>query len=272
MNPRMARIPFALEDRLAQAVRRWHESIFAGIEEETFAIAGQYGFSRKGRILVADAAPMGLIRRLADLIGKRGEDAAKMRVRLNKELLAAERGWFTRFFQVGQAEAKEFLKSMSIPAAQVFEGRLEEMRALYLDSAVERALGEQDDLKASFLLKLNDWAEGRAEKLDVSDLVMEMQETSARRAKFFARDQYSRFERSLAVSTLQAADAPYVEVLNSNDTRVRPSHRNAPEGWGRTIYRTEAITQDPRWKDFNCRCAFVGRWDLSADQERRLVA
>lgn len=268
MTSTMPRIPFSLEDRLAQMVRHWHRALWEGMLDDAKAAAGEFGYHVERSTLVADADPMALIRRLADLIGRRGVKASEARVRLNAQLVAAERGWFRRFSKVGDTRTKERIFGFTLPSAQIFQDRIGELRELYLNQAVERALGEQDDLKASFLLRLSDWAEGRAEKLDVDGLVQQMQETSARRAKFFARDQYSRFERSLALASIRHAEAPYVEVLTANDARVRPTHRE----WNHSVFTPDALLSDPRWDDYNCRCAFVARWELTAQQQGRFVA
>jgi uncharacterized protein with gpF-like domain len=283
----MPRVPFKDEDRLAQTVRAWHEELFEGLLEAAREAAARFGFrydAKHGR-LVADADVSGVIGLLADLIGVRGADARQMRETLNRRLVGAEGAWLSRAMGLGGRVGATFA-AMDLPSALVFRGRIERMRELYLDEAVARVAGEQDDLKAQFLAKMGDWIEGRTEKLDVGGLVAEMQETSARRAKFFARDQYSRMERDLAVASYEEAQADYVEWLTSNDARVRPvpgakarpgDYHGLPLGNHRArnhrIYTVEALLADPEWKAYNCRCGFVPRYEpLTADQRRRLVA
>jgi hypothetical protein len=246
----MTRIPFRLEDRLARQVLRWHVALFQGLKEAAEEMAKHFGFrfERKTGFLVADADIEGIIRRLAELIGRRGPDAQELRRALNYQLIQAESGWLHRFAESGDPTLRGILASMTIPSAEVFKGKVDYMRELYLDEAVERVLGEQDELRAQFLLKVGEWIEGGAERLDVEEVLEQMRKTSATKARFFARDQYSRMERSLSLATIQQAEAPYVEVLSANDGRVRPSHRE----WNHAIYTPEGLLADPRWKDYNC--------------------
>lgn len=267
------RIPLPLENKLARSIEIAHEELFEGLVKAAVEIGKKYGYRYAGEgTIVQDRASEDLVRELAELVGARGPDAKALRVRLNTQLVAAQRAWLARLLESGAPRIRGILLQLSLDKDAVFADKLDGLRRLYLDGAVERVLGEQDDLKASFLLRLIDWAEGRAEKLEVKDLVDEMKETSARRARFFARDQFSRFERSMTLASFEAAEAPYVEVFNSNDIKVRPSHRNAPEGWGRMIYTRAGLEADPRWKDYNCRCGFVPRYELTAEQKTRLVA
>lgn len=265
----MVRIPFYAESRLAHQVERWHLAVFADLLPEIRKLAEEYDLRMEKGELVRDALNVqGLLWRIADLIGSRGLDEEELRGSLNEQLIRAEAGWFKRFETEGQAGVRNMILGMELSSQEVFARVIEEMRALYLDEAVERVLGEQDDLKASFILRLGEWIEGGSKRLDVDGLIEEMRERSGKRGKLFARDQYSRMERSLSLATIQHADAPYVEVLSSNDARVRPTHRE----WNHQVFTPEGLLADERWKDYNCRCAFVARWDLNEAQKARFVA
>ncbi len=219
-------------------------------------------------VVVHDAAPDMIIRRLMDLMGGRLVDVGRLRTRLNGLLVGAQRGFLTDLLEDADARTIEALNSMSIPSFEVFSQRLAELRTLYLDGAVERIAGEADDLKKSFLQKLVAWAEGETKTLNVSKLMAEMKDTSARRARFFARDQFSRFNRSLMVASYIQAEAPYCEWLTSNDERVRQAHveRN------HKIFSMHGLLADPEWQSYNCRCGFAPVYELTASQRRRLVA
>jgi hypothetical protein len=272
MTLRVPRIPFRLEDRLARSVSAIHQDLFDGLVKFAARVAEKYGYHFEGGALVADAEPHALMNALVDLMGETGPDVEKLRARLNAQLVGAERAFFTRFMGKGDSRTVNVLTSMSIDKDAAFAGKIQGLRELYLDEALERILGEQDDLRASFLMRLVDWAEGRAEKLEVADLVKGMKEQADGRAKFFARDQFSRFERSLTLASFEAAQAPYVEVFNSNDIRVRESHRNGTNGWGRKLFTRAGLLQDSRWGDYNCRCGFVPRWELTDEMRGRFVA
>ena len=267
------RVPFNIEDAFAQTLAAQYRGMFRGLVKAIGETAAREGFKVEhedgGTVLVSDADPRAILHRLMDLMGETGPDVERLRARLNAQMMAAERRFFRDMVADADKRTASLLIQMSLPKRQVFEERIAGLRALYLDQAVDRIAGEQDDLKKRFLQKLVDWVEGKTDRLYVSKLLDEMKETSARRAKFFARDQFSRFNRSLLVATYQQAEAQYVEVLDVGDGRVRPTHRE----WNRKIYTTEGLTRDPRWLDYACRCGFAPVYGpLTADQRRRFVA
>src|ERR1700690_1003121 len=112
----MARVPFKEEDRLAQTVRAWHEELFDGLQEAAREASLRFGFHYDARhgLLVADADIPGLIAMLADLIGKRGPDARKMRETLNRRLVGAEGAWVARAMGLGGKVGAEF-SAMDLP-------------------------------------------------------------------------------------------------------------------------------------------------------------
>jgi SPP1 gp7 family putative phage head morphogenesis protein len=216
----------------------------------------------------ATQGPSAVLHRLQDLIGERGVDVERLRSRLNAQLIGETRRVIADLVENGDDALRARLGSLSLPAQEVFGERIHQIRELYLDDAVKRMQGEEDHLKRSFLARLTLWAEGETPDLDVADLVKQMRETSVQRARFFARDQFARFNRSVMVASYQEADAPYVEWLTSNDQRVRESHRER----NHKVFTMAGLIADPEWKSYGCRCGFAPLWNLTADQKRRLVA
>ena len=215
--------------------------------------------------------PWAVLARLRELVGQRGVDVGRLRERLNRQFVGeTERVIRDLVANAGDRLARE-IGSLSIPALEAFGSRLAGIRELYLDDAVARIEGEEDELKRTFLERLDDWAT-RGYDLDVSDIVERMKQAADGRAKFFARDQFSRFNRSVAVASYRQAGAEYVEWLNSSDGRVRPAHGAKP-GPGEylgmplndhrvrnhKIYTQAELERDPEWKSYNCRCGFVLR-------------
>jgi SPP1 gp7 family putative phage head morphogenesis protein len=230
-------------------------------------LAAEYEKLFKDLGLHAQQGPYAVLHRLQELVGERGVDAARLRQRLNAQLVSETRRIISDLVDNGKPALREKLVSLSLPAQEVFGERIRLIRELYLDDAVKRIQGEEDDLKASFLEKLTTWAETGGE-LDVADVVGRMQETAVHRARFFARDQFSRFNRSVMVAGYQEAEAEYVEVLTSNDQRVRPTHRE----WNHKIFTVQGYLNDPRFSDYNCRCGAAPLWHLTTSQKSRLVA
>jgi hypothetical protein len=233
----------------------------------------------------AAGGPWAVLRRLRELMGQRGVDVGRLRERLNQQLVReTERVVRDLLSSNGERLARQ-LGSLSIPALEAFGSRLATVRELYLDDAVRRIEGEEDELKRAFLERLDDWAT-RGYDLDVGDIIDRMKRAADGRARFFARDQFSRFNRSVAVASYREAGAGYVEWLNSSDGRVRPAHGAKP-GPGEylgmplndhrirnhKIYTQSELERDPEWHSWNCRCGFVPLWEpLTEAQRRRRVA
>ena len=196
----------------------------------------------------AQQGPYAVLHRLQDLIGERGVDAARLRARLNAQLVSETRRIISDLVDNGKPVLREKLMSMSLPSQEVFGQRIRYIRELYLDDAVMRIQGEEDDLKAGFLSRLVAWAEGESKTIDVADIVEKMRETAGNRARFFARDQFSKFNRSVMIASYESAEAKFYEWLTSNDVRVRETHRER----NHRIYTHEELLEDPEWKSYNC--------------------
>ena len=284
------RVPFATEYAFAKILAASYRGMLRGLVGELAEAAQAAGFhvkqSEGSTVAVADADPFAVLRQAIRALAGRGVDAEALRVRLRAQMRSAESDFLTRLLSDADPRLVKVFLQMSVPAKQAFGARIDGLRELYLDQAQERIEGEQDDLKKAFLRRLSDWAEGKAERLDVSGLVREMEATSARRAKFFARDQFSRFNRALLVETYRQAEAPYVEWLTVGDSRVRPvpgaklpggSYHGLALGDHRVrnhkIYTIAGLLADPEYKSYNDRCGYRPVWGpLTADQQRRFVA
>jgi SPP1 gp7 family putative phage head morphogenesis protein len=231
-------------------------------------LAAEYDKLFKALHISAAQGPYAVLNRLQELVGERGVDAQRLRQRLNTQLVSETRRIISDLVDNGSAELKMRLGSLSLPSQEVFGQRIGYLRELYLDDAVKRIQGEEDDLKAAFLSRLTAWAEGEEKEIDVSDIVEKMRETAGNRARFFARDQFSKFNRSVMVASYQEAEADYVEWLTSNDQRVRDTHRER----NHKIYTIPELLADPEYKSYGCRCGYAPLWHLTAEQERRRAA
>ena len=149
--------------------------------------------------------PYAVLNRLQELIGERGVDAQRLRARLNAQFVSETRRIVSDLVDNGPFALKNRLMSLSLPAQEVFGQRIQYIRELYLDDAVKRISGEEDDLKRAFLAKLSHWAEHGGE-LDVAEVTSQMQDTAVNRARFFARDQFSKFNRSVTGASYQSAE------------------------------------------------------------------
>lgn len=253
------------EDRMARTLAAEYEKLFGSLRAS------------------ARGGPVAVMQRLQELVGEGGVDVERLRARLNAQLTAETRRSIEDLIGRG-GKLSERLETMALPAREVFSQKMRYLRELYLDDAVERWRGEEDDLKRSFLGKLAEWAETGGE-LEVGNLIDAMEETSARRARFFARDQFAKFNRAVTVAGYQQAEVRYYEWLTSNDARVRPpaSGKDGPGEYlgmplnnhrvrNHRIYTLEELLADPEYQSYNCRCGIAPLWGLTQSQERRRVA
>lgn len=232
----------------------------------------------------ARLGPEALMERLRSLTGQRGDEAGRLREALNRQLADETRRLLEDLLRGGGTEFRHRMASLSLPAQEVFGERLAGIREVYLDEALERVRGEQDDLRRTFLEKLEEWVStGRA--VDLNEAVRRLHEEGDRHARFFARDQFSKLNRAVMVESYRQAEAPYVEWLTSNDARVRPAG-GAKSGPGEylgmplhdhrvrdgKVYTMVELLADPEYKSYGCRCGLRPLWTLTPAQQARRVA
>lgn len=177
--------------------------------------------------------------------------ASQIRDRMDGQFYDDQKQFFQKFFADADPKMSQLFTSFSIDKNQVFSKNIDNLRKLYIDNAIGRIDGETNELRKMFLQKLVDYAEGRSDTLDIDEVTREMQGTSARVARFFARDQLSRFNKALTLSTFHAAGVKTLRWATVGDERVRPTHR-ALNG------RTFSVDDLPKEiDDYNCRCGLV---------------
>jgi SPP1 gp7 family putative phage head morphogenesis protein len=229
------------------------------------ALASEYDVLFRDLRISGKQGPIAVMHKLQELIGERGVDVERLRARLNAQLVGETKSIVEALLDDPRFRMMFSKNTLGIPAAEAFAGKIDGIRELYLDDAVARIEGEQDDLKRTFLERLRDWAEGEKPEIDVGDIIERMKDTADGRAQFFARDQFSRFNRSVAVASYQQAEADYVEWITSNDIRVRDTHRER----NHRIFTTSELLADPEWKAYNCRCGFAPVWGPLTDAQQR---
>ena len=66
-----------------------------------------------------------------------------------------------------------------------------------------------------------DWVEDRSETLDIKDVMKEMNQTSIKQSKMFARTQLSNFNKSLLIASFREAGVNKVKWITAHDRAVR---------------------------------------------------
>lgn len=159
---------------------------------------------------------------------------------------------YTQRLQDDASEAlKHILNNFSIDKQKLYNENMEALRKLYLDNSIERIKYEENWLKKQFLQRLNDYAVGKVEKLDLEDLTEGLLHDGSRMSQFFARDQLARFNKATTLATFQSAGVTKVKWVTTHDVRVRLSHK-ALDG---QIFDVNALP--PEVDDYNCRCGLV---------------
>ena len=182
-------------------------------------------------------------------------DKEKLKKRLRELLHASQNHFFDNFLDDADDTVK-IRVSFALDKDEVFQQRLDFMMNDYLGRSLERIKGEEDDLKSAFLKGLTEYALGNAPDLEsIRGVMEEMKETSVHRARFFARDQFARLNKSLAMASFQAADVEKVQWWTVGDGRVRPTHR----ALNKKIFPINDVPDEIH--DYNCRCALVPVWE-----------
>ena len=166
------------------------------------------------------------------------------------------------FFQSQSSFSKKFggdagdtmqriIKSFSIDKQKLYNDNMAEIRRLYIDNSIRRIAGEKDLLKRKLLQKIDDYVVGKSDALDIRELTKQMLGSSARMARFFARDQLSRLNKATAIATFVNTGVTKVKWVTAHDVRVRSTHA-ALDG---QIFDINALPDEV--DDYNCRCALV---------------
>lgn len=174
-----------------------------------------------------------------------------LRSRFEAQFYEGQKQFFNSFFSDADTKTQQIFTSFSLDKQAVFNQHIEELRTLYIDNALQRIEGETNELKKAFLKKLTDYALGKTDTLDIQKIVDEMGKTSVHVAKFFARDQMSRFNKALTLSSFTAAGVKTVRWMTVGDQRVRPSHKKLH----RQVFPIQELPKEV--DDYNCRCGLV---------------
>lgn len=241
--------PYTIIDQTTKTVRMVYSSLMA--EMLKFVINELVGTS------IQDAEPQTPKQFIAKLRGwLRALDPTKsnynvLKKKFSDQLGAAQKHFFEDFFE-DASQPIALRVAFALDKDKVFQSRVAGLNREYTDEAIKRIRGETDVLKKLFLEKFSGWITGDREDMhDITDLVDEMRQTSVKQSKFFARDQYLRFNKALTVASYETAEVEKVRWLTANDGRVRLSHRKL-QG---KVFPLDKLPEERH--DYNCRCGFI---------------
>lgn len=253
--------PFQVEQMAAKVVRTQIEKMIAGWRKALILEATSTGLGVKDALPELTSESVERMRaRLAELnaAAELSEDETRIRIQLSRQLAEAQEHFFADFFE----DASERLKThvaYALTKDDVFRDRLDTIRAGYLDSAAERIYQGKSDLRKKFIGIFEQWINGERQDLEgLDDLMGLISKEGGNFSRFFARDQFSRFNKALMVASYQDAGAKWIRWVTVGDARVRLSHR-------RLLGKIFAIDDLPKeYAEPNCRCGFLAVFELTS--------
>lgn len=245
--------PIKIYDMTSRMIKKYYYDNLEEISRLIEKYAEDYGVEKDGSVLVKDSV-FDLIAVVKNkLFGEKIYRTIMKQFR--SQMSAVQKSFFKDFYKDADPKMENFLIKMSLSKKDVFHGKLASMKETYIDNAVKRIEGEQDELRKSFLQKLVDWTEGRSKKLDIDNVLKEMKGTAVKESRFFARDQFGKFNKSLLIASFREAGVKKVELMTCHDGAVRLTHRK----WDGEVFDIDKIPQE-WWEDYNCRCGAKPIW------------
>lgn len=280
---RMARLgiprpPFALEDKIIRRLREGFKAKIKALMAEFAAEVKKVKQAQAGEVLVSDAR-----RQPGDPgrgSGKEGlgRTALLDRDTINQVAAALQARWITEADEFAPEDVKAYLEDVlasdtsdfykkflkdagvtlkgkmsafSIDKRLVFTQEIADLMSEYIDQSRHRLDWYAYDLKQQFLEGLQDYVNGKSDRLDIKEAVDKLGHLGNVKARLFARDQMARFNKALTLSTYKAAGVRTVRWMTCNDSRVRASHR-ALNG---KVFPIDALPSE--MNDWNCRCGLI---------------
>lgn len=177
--------------------------------------------------------------------------SAKLEDLIDKSLTAGIDDFSKKILEDSSDKMSEILTSFSIDKKEVFAQNMANLKKLYIDDSLKRIQGEADFLKKTFLEKLTDYIQGNSDTFDIAAVVKSLNQSSAKGARFFARDQMQKFNKAQTLATFSSAGVKTIKWCTCRDVRVRQSHKDLD---GKIF----PITDLPKEiNDYNCRCGLV---------------
>jgi SPP1 gp7 family putative phage head morphogenesis protein len=171
--------------------------------------------------------------------------------KIDDTLKQEQTDYLKRLFSDADGKTANILQSFAIDKQQFFNDNMDAVRKLYLDNSIQRIRYEEEDIKRRVLQKIINYATGKSDELNLTDLVKEAYTSTDHLSRLFARDQMQRFNKACTLSTFRSAGVTKVKWVTVGDVRVRKSHK-ALNG------QVFDINNLPREiDDYNCRCGLV---------------
>lgn len=179
------------------------------------------------------------------------EESAFFVKKIDDVLKTEQKDYLKRLLGDADSKTAQILQSFAIDKQKFFNDNMDAVRKLYLDNSIQRIRFEEEDIKRRILQKIINYATGKSETLELTELVKEAYSSTDHLARLFARDQMQRFNKACTLSTFRSAGVTKVKWVTVGDVRVRKSHK-ALNG---QIFDINNLPREV--DDYNCRCGLV---------------
>lgn len=179
------------------------------------------------------------------------EESAYFVKKIDDVLKTEQKDYLKRLIGDADGKTAQILQSFAIDKKQFFNENMDAVRKLYLDNSIQRIQYEEMDIKRRILQKIVDYATGKTDELEITELTKETYTTTDSLARLFARDQMQRFNKACTLSTFRSAGVTKVKWVTVGDIRVRKSHK-ALNG---QVFDINNLPREV--DDYNCRCGLV---------------
>lgn len=179
------------------------------------------------------------------------EESAFFVKKIDDVLKTEQKDYLKRLLGDADGKTAQILQSFAIDKQKFFNDNMDAVRKLYLDNSIQRIRFEEEDIKRRILQKIINYATGKSETLELTELVKEAYSSTDHLARLFARDQMQRFNKACTLSTFRSAGVTKVKWVTVGDVRVRKSHK-ALNG---QIFDINNLPREV--DDYNCRCGLV---------------
>lgn len=184
-------------------------------------------------------------------------DKIKLAQLLSVQFNASRKHFFEDFIEDAD-ESISIQIQYALDKDDVFQQHIDGLHKYYLDNAIDRITGEEDFLKSVFLQEFTKYTMGESKDLtSLSDVMNAMKKTSVRDARFFARDQFARFNKALTLSSFDQAGVNAVQWVPVGDQRTRKTHttKAIKAKYGSDIFKAGNLPSEK--DDYLCRCGLI---------------
>ncbi len=237
--------PFRVEDLVTRVLKRNYIAIINKMGK----LLGSYDGP------VKDAYIFEIIQQIREITAS--SDYMKRIEKTISKSLRISRQHFMKEFMNDAPDTIQVKVEYGLKSDAVFRHHLDELQNTYLKTSLERIEGEADELKKDFLREFIGYIEGDNDFSSLDEIMNKMKDTAPHRARFFARDQFAKFNKDMTVSLYKKAEIQYVKWYPMHDGRTRETHktRAIKKKYGTDIFHISNLPIERL--EYQCRCALI---------------